>query len=526
MKKHYKGPFFRHVLLAFFIAMMLGEVFTQNIFDTFFVDNSPAVHAIRSQGSEDGVEYESAMAIRSRVGDLEDTATSGFIGTLVFILEIVTLIMLYRWLKPLYLWVSTREKRYKPRAMVVFNNFYQGVFTAWTVYHLLEGLAFLAKYNLMYLLEWYLPFFGIKFVFGLYLIYAYLEPIMFIYISRSVYSEEEIFLKKTARPITIYSKILLMLLFLIVIPFAVIAANLVKDNYVITYYQNYSLTMILFSVLLIIGNLQIIYRSIQKPLDMMGYKMIQLAAGDFDCKSVVYYDDEIGRLKATINVTIDQLKEREELRETFGKYVSIEVARQLIEEGKIDLGGDEIEATILFSDIRNFTAMSEKMSAPQVVEFLNRYFSFVTEPIMENNGVINKFIGDAVMAIFTPAMGSENHVDDALRAVLGMRKKLEEFNESDLMDREIRFGAGLNTGILVAGNIGTERRLEYTVIGDVVNVASRIEGQTKPLNTDILISQRTHDKLSPELKQHHTFTPTAPIQLKGKEKSLTLYKVT
>ena len=111
-------------------------------------------------------------------------------------------------------------------------------------------------------------------------------------------------------------------------------------------------------------------------------------------------------------------------RGRLGKFVSVEIAKQLIGSGKIRLGGENMEATILFSDIRNFTTMSSKMPAEDVVHFLNDYFSHITVPIAENNGVINKFIGDAVMAVFTPQFGSKDHVDDALHAALGMREAL------------------------------------------------------------------------------------------------------
>jgi len=176
-------------------------------------------------------------------------------------------------------------------------------------------------------------------------------------------------------------------------------------------------------------------------------------------------------------------------------------------------------------DIRNFTSMSEKMSAREVVDFLNEYFSYITEPIIKNHGVINKFIGDAVMAIYTPHLGSGDHVTDAVKSAIGMRNKLKEFNEAKKNDFNVRFGVGIHTGTLIAGNIGTSNRLEYTVIGDTVNVASRIEAENKNFSTDILISEQVFEAIDKDFKAGLNFEKCPPINVKGKEKSLILYKV-
>ncbi len=169
--------------------------------------------------------------------------------------------------------------------------------------------------------------------------------------------------------------------------------------------------------------------------------------------------------------------------------------------------------------------MSEKMSAKDVVDFLNSYFSYMTVPIMEHRGVVNKFMGDAVMAVFAPQFGSKNHVDDGMQAVLGMRNKLAEFNSKGTFPYEVRFGVGLHSGVLVAGNIGTEKRLEYTLIGDTVNIASRIETENKALNSNILISDEVYRRTSPELKKGISFEKCENVRLRGKAQPITLYKV-
>jgi len=279
------------------------------------------------------------------------------------------------------------------------------------------------------------------------------------------------------------------------------------------------------AVVFILGYCEMLYRSITWPLTELATKMRRGSEGDFEAKTSVLSDDEFGRIKGHFNVMVRDLAERERIRDTFGKYVSGEIAKQLIGSGKIELGGESIEATILFSDIRNFTSMSETMSAPEVVSFLNDYFAKITVPIMEHRGVINKFIGDAVMAVFAPQFGSEAHADDCFQAILGMRKALEEYNMRRHKDDAIRFGVGVHTGLLVAGNIGTEKRLEYTLIGDTVNIASRIESQNKELDSTVLVSKEFFEKVSAERTEGHAFERFEDIRVKGKEKTLTLFKL-
>jgi len=230
-------------------------------------------------------------------------------------------------------------------------------------------------------------------------------------------------------------------------------------------------------------------------LSILIEKMRRVSGGDYDVKTRVYFSDEIARLKAGFNEMVDGLKERAELQDTFGKYLSIEIARELIKNKKVNLGGEDIEAAVMFCDIRNFTPLSETMDAVGVVEFLNNYFRFVTPAITAHNGVINKFIGDAIMAVYTPLLGSGHYASDAVRAALEMRAALAEFNASGKAPVPVKFGIGIHSGRLVAGNIGTLSRQEYTFIGDTVNTASRIEGITKGSGYSLLVSQAVMDQL-------------------------------
>jgi len=238
----------------------------------------------------------------------------------------------------------------------------------------------------------------------------------------------------------------------------------------------------------------------------------------------VLYADELGQLKGHFNQMLDGLVERDHIKDTFGRYVSLEIAEKIMKSGKVNLAGEEIQATVLFSDIRGFTPMSEKLPPVELIRFLNEYFTYVTKPISENKGVINKFMGDAVMAIFSPVFGVEDHQAAALRAALGMREALKAFNAQSKYP-EVFFGVGVHSGGLVAGNVGTVERLEYTVLGDTVNVASRIESQTKTAATQILLSEATVKGLERNNFPGINFIECPAVLMKGKSAPMVLYKV-
>ncbi|MGM0608540.1 MAG: adenylate/guanylate cyclase domain-containing protein, partial [Candidatus Muiribacteriota bacterium] len=226
-------------------------------------------------------------------------------------------------------------------------------------------------------------------------------------------------------------------------------------------------------------------KNIQQPLSRLVEHMNKVSEGDFSTRASVLSADEIGKLRGHFNNMVAGLNEREKIRDTFGKFVSVEIAKKLMETGKVKLEGEELDTTIMFTDIRNFTPLSESMSPDKLIKFLNDYFGYMVKPVLKEKGVINKFIGDSIMAIFSPNFGLDNHVDGALKSALGLRKALSKFNKLEKYP-VISQGIGLHTGSLIAGNVGTTERMEYTVIGDVVNIASRIESQNKEFDTDIL----------------------------------------
>ncbi len=224
---------------------------------------------------------------------------------------------------------------------------------------------------------------------------------------------------------------------------------------------------------------------------------------------------------STYKVTIEE-REKKKIKETFSRYVSSNLVEELL-NSEIKLGGEKKEITILFSDIRGFTSMSEKMQPEEVVGILNEYLTEMTDTIFKNDGTLDKFIGDAVMGPFgTPAY----YPDHALRAVktaFMMKGKLNELNEKWKSQgrHTLKIGIGINTGDVIAGNMGSLKRMEYTVIGDAVNLASRLESLNKDLGTEIIISSSTYE----QVKDHVKVKKFTDIKVKGKEESLTVYEV-
>ena len=203
--------------------------------------------------------------------------------------------------------------------------------------------------------------------------------------------------------------------------------------------------------------------------------------------------DEQEDLANGFNTMVDGLKERDKLRTTFGKYMTASIVEHLL-AGKVALGGESLKVTILFTDIRSFTTISEKMDPQQLVGLLNEYFTAMVGIVMSEGGVVDKYIGDAIMAVFGAPVPKPDDAVNAVRAAVKMRRALEDLNVR-LAARgmaRLRTGIGIHTGQVIAGNIGSERRMEYTVIGDAVNLASRLESCTKDLAVDVLISEDTY----------------------------------
>jgi adenylate cyclase len=221
-------------------------------------------------------------------------------------------------------------------------------------------------------------------------------------------------------------------------------------------------------------------------------------------------------------------REKRFIRSVFRRYVADHVVDTLLASGRMpDLGGEKTTLTVLFSDIRNFTTISEKLDAHEVVEFLNRYFERICTIILEQGGTIDKYIGDAVMVQFGAPVPHPDHAARALRAALAMRNAAAEFTSwmsERFADRNLpafNIGIGMHTGEAIVGNVGSSIRMEYTVIGDTVNLASRLESASKTLGCVIVASSET-------LKAAGIAVRTGlhdVIQVKGRETSVEIFEV-
>ncbi|MCR5265850.1 MAG: adenylate/guanylate cyclase domain-containing protein [Cyanobacteria bacterium RUI128] len=217
-------------------------------------------------------------------------------------------------------------------------------------------------------------------------------------------------------------------------------------------------------------------------------------------------------------------KNKEKIKSAMGKYISEDIMKNVVQNiDELKLGGKKANVTVLFADIRGFTSMSEKLSADEVSVILNEYFTEIEPIVTRYNGVINKFIGDAVMAIFGEPIQDENHPKNAVRCACEMLDKVKELQAKWLDEGKpkIEIGIGINTGEAFVGNIGSERRMEYTVIGDMVNLASRIEGNNKTFKTNLLISASTYASA----KSIVDTVKISNVKIRGKEKVLDLYEV-
>ena len=199
-------------------------------------------------------------------------------------------------------------------------------------------------------------------------------------------------------------------------------------------------------------------------------------------------DENIGSM-----LILEDITSGKRVKTTMARYMSKEVADQLIESGEAVLGGNDQKVSILFSDVRNFTTVSEALGARETVSMLNDYFEEMVEVIFHHGGILDKYIGDAIMALFGAPFSGPQDADNAIAVANGMIVSLRELNRRRTIQNKdvIDIGVGISTGDVIAGTIGSSKRMEYTVIGDSVNLASRLEGANKYYGTKILVSEHT-----------------------------------
>ena len=244
-------------------------------------------------------------------------------------------------------------------------------------------------------------------------------------------------------------------------------------------------------VITLVGSIRIA-RRITHPVRKLALAARQVAAGNYGEPIVLHQNDEIGELATAFNNMSKGLTERDQVRDILGKVASHEVAEQLLKHN-IELGGEERDVTVLFTDIRNFTALCEHHPPSLTIGLLNRYLTSINAIVDEHDGVIDKYTGDGVMALFGAPIGRSDDPQRAVHAALAidarMRKLAKELAEEHLPNPGV--GIGINTARVVAGNIGSPTRLNYTVLGDGVNLASRLEGLTKRYQVSIIVGETT-----------------------------------
>ncbi len=212
------------------------------------------------------------------------------------------------------------------------------------------------------------------------------------------------------------------------------------------------------------------------------------------------------------------------IENVLGKYISKDIKNKILKNSTdVELGGKKAEITVMFADIRGFTSLSETRKAEDVSMLLNEYFSELEPIINKYNGVINKFIGDAVLVVFGDPVSDKAHAKNAVKCAYELRNKVKSIREKWIQDGKpkIDIGIGINTGEAFIGNVGTANRFEYTVIGDTVNIASRIEDYNKIYKTHILISENTYSKIS----QIVDVIKIREVSIKGKIKKINIYEV-
>jgi class 3 adenylate cyclase len=243
---------------------------------------------------------------------------------------------------------------------------------------------------------------------------------------------------------------------------------------------------------------------------------------DLTARSTLEGRDEFGRFAAAFNTMVQGLTERDRIKQIFGRYVTTQVSERIL-KGDVNLGGQSRSVTMLFSDIRNFTGMSESMAPAQVVEFLNAYFSEMVDAVFEHGGVLDKFIGDGMLATFGSVDDAPNPWGRAVQTAMRMKSKLAALNaQREAAGKPpIHIGIGIHTEEVIVGNIGSRKRSEYTVIGDGVNTCSRVEAMNKDFGTTVLITQSTYEHV------HADFECRAmpETKLRGKTQSLKLFEV-
>ncbi|MBI3211622.1 MAG: adenylate/guanylate cyclase domain-containing protein [Simkania negevensis] len=284
----------------------------------------------------------------------------------------------------------------------------------------------------------------------------------------------------------------------------------------------YGLIALVISIFLAIVFACFLSKLISSSLAILYEGVKKIEKGDFASRIVLKTRDEFNNLSLAINSMAKGLEERERLKTGFARYVSQYALEQLLRLDKpISLVGERKKVTLLFSDIREFTTLSEKLPPEEVLQLLNEYFQEMIEVIFSYNGTLDKFIGDGLMVEFGAPLEDKWQELHAVLAAIQMQFQLDTLSNKWKSEgkQPLKMGIGIHTGLAVLGNVGSERRTEYTAIGDTVNIAARLEQATKEVGKSILVSESVYEKT----KAHFIFEDLHHLRLKGRTGEVQVY---
>ena len=272
-----------------------------------------------------------------------------------------------------------------------------------------------------------------------------------------------------------------------------------------------------------LGTLMLVFlfaRRLTRPIRALTVGVTRVAGGDLSQSLPVRSRDEVGQLTRAFNEMLEGLRQRDFIRSAFGRYVSPEVAKALLESpGGLRFGGEKRVVTVLMSDLRGYTRFAERGDPAMVMDVLNGFLSRMTDIIIEHGGTINEFIGDAIFAVFGAPLEHPDHAERAAACALAMQRAMAEINREHAAGGRPQFemGIGVNTGEAVVGNIGSEQRAKYAIVGSAVNVAARVEGAT--VGGQVFLTEETYAGI----REIAEVTGPTLLEAKGLSEPLKLY---